>query len=151
MITSVPFLWCSGPVWESTTKTVETWRGLKTPVSLLNKLLTCHGVWKQDLNGWCFPLWNFLLQRYGSDYWSTRDWTWWLSSTSCPKLSMTSPLSTLMWTPTQWVHICSLQSLPITALNHFSVFILQNVFHLQNTLLSFTVSGVFKEGELVFV
>lgn len=46
-------------------------------------------------------------QRYGSDCWSTRDWTWWLSSTSCPKLSMTLPPSLLTWTPTQWVHVCS--------------------------------------------
>lgn len=44
---------------------------------------------------------------------------------------------------------CQHSSLSVSlSVNNFSVFILQNISFLQNTLLSFTVSGVFKEGDL---
>lgn len=87
----------SGAVWESITKTAATWSGSKTRVSLLAKLLTCQHLKRLGFN--ISPHVSLseygLLQRYAFVFWNTHDWMLWLSLTSCPKLSTTSP--PLLW------------------------------------------------------
>lgn len=87
----------SGAVWGSITKTAATWSGSKTQVSLLAKLLTCQHLEWLGFN--ISPHVSLsecgLLQRYAFVFWNTHDWMLWLSLTSCPKLSTTSP--PLLW------------------------------------------------------
>lgn len=121
------------------------------------ELSICHRVWIFEAECFCDfetpPVdslsESFLLKRYGFVFWSTHGWTWWLSSTSCPKLSTTSPPLMSTWTPTRWVYNCSVSqhsSFPLTV-NLFSVLIVFSVYrthyyHSQWVASSKKVSGL---------
>lgn len=130
----------TGAVWESIIKTVETWRGWKTQVSVpLDSMPHVHVVWVYSV--YC-SLVSFSDTVPAAQAHAAK------CSGFSERVAQNSARHCLLYCWCEHLHCEFTAFLALLFFNFKSSSSFYKLFHSQHTLLAFTVSGIFKEGEL---